>query len=234
MTDGELIIVGVGPRGLGQLTLESLEALKSCRLVLAAAHGPELEHLCRGLKVACRPVAWSGEAKRAGTTDTKGLAARVRAELRRGGRVAVAVDGNPALFSVADALMSLGPAKTYAAVSSLDQALVALRARLGDMACVGVRALNLAVLPASAPLGDPTALTLLFNLGGSVRRSPATLAALSRRLGREIGSDARAWLVECAAGRDAVKETCPKALAADAREFGVNVTLAVPPSRRRR
>ncbi|MBI3300070.1 MAG: hypothetical protein HYZ75_18035 [Elusimicrobia bacterium] len=223
---GELIIVGVGPRGLGQLTLESLEALKSCRLVLAAVRGPELQHLCRGLKVRCVRLPWSGEA--AGGLGTKALAARARKELARGGRTAVVVDGNPALFSVADALP---PAKRYAALSAFDQSLVALRAEAGDLAASGVRALNLAACPPRTRLCDPDALTLLFNLGGMARLRPRVAEGVARRLARERAG--RLWLVECADGGDVVTPTTPAALARDAKNVGVNATLAVAPSRRR-
>lgn len=225
---GELVVLGVGPHGLGQLTLDGLEALKGSRLVLAAARGAELRALCKGLGVRCVAAAWRGSAASGPGVGTPGLVRRLARELSRPGRVCVVVDGSPALFSVADALCgAFSGARVLPGVGSLDGLLVALRAAVGDLAAVGVRALNLEGLPARAPLADRHALTFLFNAGGLSRRSPRAFAALARRLA-EAGVR-RVWLLELVAGGDAVVETTPAGLPEAARRVGMNATVAVGP-----
>ena len=221
-----LVVLGIGPHGLGQLTLEALEALKGSRLVLAAARGAELTAFCRGLGVRCAAVTWRGSAGSGPGVGTAALTRRLARELKRPGRVCAVVDGSPALFSVADALRGAFPAaRVLAGVGALDQVLIALRSAVGDCAALGVRALNLAGLPPRAALTDPYALTLLYNAGGLARGSPRAFSKLARRL----AGARRLWLVECVPGGDTVLETTPGRLAADARRVGVNVTLAVEP-----
>lgn len=225
---GELVVLGVGPHGLGQLTLDALDALKGARLVLAAARGAELRALCAGLGVRCEALSWRGSAASGPGVGTPGLVRRLARELARPGRVCVVVDGSPALFSVADALRAAFPgARVLPGVGSFDAMLVALRAAAGDLAAVGVRALNLEGLPSRAPLADPHALTLLYNAGGLSRRSPRAFAALARRLA--AAGVRRVWLVELVAGGDAVVETTPAGLPEAARRVGVNATVAVGP-----
>lgn len=225
---GELVVLGVGPHGLGQLTLDALEALKGARLVLAAARGAQMRALCEGLGVRCEALSWRGSAAAGPGVGTPGLVRRLARELARRGRVCVVVDGSPALFSVADALRGAFPAaRVLPGVGSLDAMLVALRAAAGDLAAVGVRALNLEGLPARAPLADPHALTFLYNAGGLARRAPRAFAALARRLA--AAGVRRVWLIELADGGDAVVETTPAGLPEAARRVGVNATVAVGP-----
>ena len=149
---GSLAVFGIGPRSLPQLTLETMEAMKACDEVHGATTFQQaLAEFCRGWGVPYRELDWGDRpavpngATTPGSPPLEGIAERLLARVAGGAKVGLMVDGHPALFSFASDLLRRCrerglPCRTYAAVSSLDQILVALEPVAGAALESGVAA----------------------------------------------------------------------------------------------
>ncbi|MFH1726724.1 MAG: SAM-dependent methyltransferase [Elusimicrobiota bacterium] len=231
---GELIIFGVGPRGVSQLTLEALEALKRCDEVFGTVHQEALARFCRGFGLKYTGFDWGGVygAKRRKVPAGQ-VAGAVLRGLSRGRRIGVAVTGSPALFSLADELIGRcrgkgHPCRVFASVGSLEQVLVALKFRFGDTFADGFAVYNVESVQPSAMTLGPGFSVLLYNMGSLRRHSPVRFRRLRDRLKKAYGRDGKAFLVECSPEEDAILASSPGRLETDLSRVGINATVCLP------
>ncbi len=235
---GRLSVFGLGPRGLSQLTLETLEIMKSCAEVVSmTSFQAPLTAFCKDLGVPVRSLDWGQDQAKRSTAATPGAFPREKLSdvvldaLARGGHVGLAVDGHPSVFTFAGEIRrrakDLGhECRVYASLQPLDQMLAALEDR-GERFEAGF-----AVFSALSPdieRAEPARGVgfFLYNLGHLLRNDAAAFERLRRRLVASRGAGQRVLLVECASDADNVRECTLKTLARALPLIGVNATAYV-------
>jgi len=202
---GELLLCGLGIDRPSEVTLATIEALKSCDVAFYI-HGDGaivkafLEPFCPDVRLfsSKRPAA-------AHKAKPRLLAEAVCAELKRGRRVAYVTYGHPSLFSDAGNVAFLCRGRGYAcrvlpALSSVDGVIAALHARedfgilgRGFLACLADQALEW-----DEP-GRPDVAWVLLGVDRLVERG--RFASLCERIQGWYPPEHRAWAVKCADGR---------------------------------
>ena len=239
-TTGSLSVFGLGPKGLPQLTLEILEAMKTCDEIYANTQfQEELEGFCRELKIPVKPLNWGRlfacphAAANPGSPPLKRISNRLLARLSKGGRVGLIVDGHPNLFCFATELIETCEAKgyrcaTYASVSVLDQILVALAPFAGKMLQPGLAICSVLTPDLDEIRFDGGLGLLLYNMGHLLKGSPKKFEALASRLSGHFGGEYKVYIVECVPSGDNVRPCVLKDLVREIKLIGVNLTLFVP------
>lgn len=235
-----LSIFGLGPKGLPQMTLEILEAMKGCDEIHANTQfQATLEEFCGSLKIPFLALNWGQQsacphaATAPGTPPLEGITARLVSRLENGKRVGLIVDGHPNLFCFATELIaackSKGyPCRTYAAVSALDQILVTLAPFVGEQFEAGLTICSVLTPGLDKIRLDGGLGVLLYNIGHLLKGSPNKFEVFFQRLLNEFGSEHKVYLVECTPADDNVRSCALKDLARELKLIGVNLTLFVP------
>ena len=241
MTDAaSLSVFGLGPKGLPQLTLEVLEAMKVCDEIHANTMFQEsVAEFCLSLKVQFTPLNWGQQsacphaATAPGTPPLELIKERLLSRLGEGKRVGLIVDGHPNLFCFATELVEecrrAGYAcRTYAAVGMFDQILVALAPLAGKQLEAGVTICSVLTPDLERIRFDGGLGLLLYNVGHLAKHAPEKFTALSSRLSAAFGPEHKVVLVECTPSGDIVRPCALLDLAAEFKLIGVNLTLYVP------
>lgn len=239
---GRLSVFGVGPKGLAQMSIESLELMKQCdRLVGATLFNAQLDAFCRTFKAVFEPMDWGRAyvtSRVKGALTRPGLAGiqqAVEDHLRAGLHVGLIVEGDPSVFSFASDLMqecaTRGHAcRSYGAVGSLGQILALLQPLVGKQLERGFSVYS-ALSPGLAATRFNRDLGLLiYNMGHLHKQEPKAFEALLRVLGRLCGRQQRLHLVEITPGEDNVRSCALGELPAQMRLIGINFTLFIPAS----
>jgi precorrin-6B methylase 1 len=237
---GELLVFGIGPQGPGQLTWESVELLKTCDEVRAAAFAEELKPFCAALDIPLKALHW-GEKKATphesvapGRNGGIDIQKSLLSSLRRGRRVGLIVDGHPALFSFATPLVTAAldegfRCRTFAAISSLDQILAILPPSSSAVPDIGFHVCNaLSRAAASFPF-RVDGLFYLFNVGSLFKTRRRDFEALLETLVSVYGNRGKCLLVECVPGGENVRRGTIGGLARQLPLIGVNATVVVLP-----
>ena len=238
-----LSVFGLGPRGLPQLTLETLEAMKLCEEVYGRTLFQEsLSAFCRKLNIPFKGSNWGqyfacphSNTKPGRVGPDKGIVQRITARLGKGGRIGLFVDGNPSLFGFTSNLVRRCRARgyrcdVYAAVSSLDQLMDPVEAAAGLQFDLGVTACNalhpnLKSIHFNRHIG-----LLLYNLGHLFRSSAKRYNRLVDRLCSLYGDRRKTFLIECTPDGDVVRPSSLKDLSRQLKLVGPNATLYLPRS----
>lgn len=237
---GSLAVFGLGPKGLAQMTLEVLEALKGCdRVYGSTLFNDVLAGFCATSRTRFEALDWSQrpatrhKATRPGHPHLAAITREILGRLDQGTRVGLAVDGHPGLFCFAADLVRACEKKghacrLYASIGALDQVLVALQPRLGrqldaGLAVYSVLSQGLDTVRFSGDLG-----TLLYNAGHLFKDSPGAFRSLSRRLARQYGARHKVFLVECTPAKDNVTACALEDLEKTLPLIGVNLSVFIP------
>lgn len=236
---GELWVFGIGPKGLMQLTLETLEAMKTRDEVYGTAFQEVLGPFCAKMGVAYRPLDWGGRRgqrhgrTRPGEASVEPIARWILARLGLGRRVGLVVEGHPSLFSFIRGLRARAQrdghaCRVFAAVHPLDQMLAALEPRMGHRLDSGLTLYSALAGMTLKTSFDPSLALFVYNIGHLHRVFPREFARLAGRLRRAWGPAHRAFLVECTPEEDSVRPCALAGLAGELRKVGVNSTLCIP------
>jgi hypothetical protein len=214
--------------------------MKGCDEIHANTQFQEsLEEFCRSLKIPFKPLNWGQQsacphaATAPGRPPLDSIAAQLEARLQEGVCVGLIVDGHPNLFCFATELIEGCRKKgyecrTYAAISALDQILVALAPFAGEQFEAGLTICSVLTPGLEKIRFDGGLGILLYNMGHLLKGAPGKFDELCARLTAQFGREHKVFLVECTPSGDNVRPCALKDVASELKLIGVNLTLFVP------